>query len=169
MKAKSAQQKGKRFEKAVAKIVEEMGLGKAQRQSGSGNGQYKGDISWSLLKTPELKNQPSKFPKILLEWIEQSEKQDLGHYGWVLIIRDPRYAEDKLQAFAVLDMVEYFELEKKAVGSRTDNPDKDLKYKIERIKRLAQDCIKLTDNRQEIWKFKDLKMSCAMLLKTLGG
>lgn len=165
MKARSASAKGKRFEKAVAKIVVEMGLGKAQRQSGSGNGLFKGDISWSLLKTPELKNQPASTPKILIKWIEQAEEQDLGHYGWVLIIRDPRRSEENLGGFAVLDMIEYLELEKKALGSRAENPDRDLKYKIERVKRLAHECMMLAEEREAQWKFRDLKMSCGEMLK----
>ena len=168
MKSRSANEKGKRFEKAVAALVTQMGLGLAKREAGSGNGQFKGDIAWSLKKTPELKNQPAKFPKILIDWIEQSESQDLGHQGWVLILRDPRKAEAALQGFAVLDMHQYLELELAAMAPKTENPDRDFKYAIDRLIRCTTTVMRLAEDRDTSWKFQDLKMACREVLKRLS-
>lgn len=168
MKSKSAQAKGKRFEKMVAELVVSMGFGKAMRQAGSGNGMNKGDISWSIPRVPELKNQPSKFPKALLEWIEQAEKQDLAKEGWVLILRDPRAPEVKLRAFAVLDMHEYLELELVKKAPKSKEPDRDLKYRLERLKKLAHECMKLAEEREDEWKFRDLKMTAGDVIKCLN-
>lgn len=167
MKKKSAQAKGKRFEKMVAELVTSMGFGLARRESGSGNGLNKGDIAWSIPKTPELKNQPSRFPKKLLDWIEQSERQDVAHRGWVLILRDPRAAEAKLKAFAVIDMHQYLDLEMIAKAPKSKEPDRDLKYKMERVKRCAHDCMKIAEERDQEWKFKDLKMAANEIIKLL--
>lgn len=167
MKAKSAQAKGKRFEKMVAELVVSMGFGKAQRQAGSGNGMNKGDISWSIPRVPELKNQPSKFPVCLLEWIEQAEKQDLAKEGWVLILRDPRVPEVKLKGFAVIDMHDYLEFEMAKKAPKSKEPDKDLKYRLERLRKLAHDCMKIAEVREDEWKFRDLKMTAGDVIKLL--
>ncbi len=170
MKAKSIQQKGKRFEKDFSKLVENMGLGMARRESGSGNGLRKGDIAWAIHKTAELKNQPSAFPKKLLEWIEQAERQDIGHYGWVLILRDPRKPESAMEGFAILDMRQYLELELAGKEPKSKEPDRELKRKIERLGYSASAWLKIVEARnetEEMWKLKRIKQDAKDVIKLL--
>lgn len=170
MKAKSIQQKGKRFEKDFSRLVESIGLGFARRESGSGNGLRKGDIAWTLKKTAELKNQPSAFPKKLLDWIEQSEKQDIGRYGWVLILRDPRKAESAMQGFAVLDMHQYLELELAGKEPKSKEPDRELKRKLERLGYSISGWMKIAEEkneREEVWKLRQMKQDVKEVIKLI--
>ena len=57
MLSKSRIEKGKRFEKMIAKDIEAEGLGMARREVGSGSGKKKGDIASNLPFLIEAKNQ----------------------------------------------------------------------------------------------------------------
>ena len=168
MKGRSIQAKGKRFEKRFAALVERMGLGMARRQAGSGNGLLKGDVAWGIERVPELKNVHYRgFPKKLVHWVEQAEKQALGGIPWLLVLRDPRTAEEQMQFFVVMDGYEYLKLELASKEPKSKAPDRNLKYKLEHLKKLAHDCMKLSDNKIVQWKFNDLKKAAGEVIKCL--
>ena len=134
MNPKSKIEKGKRYEKFICKEIEEIGLGKARRESGSGSGKYKGDIFANLHFLLEVKNQDSVH---ILEWIRQSQHQaEIGNWDrdkWALIFRNPNKPEFE-ESFAVIDLYEFFELLKKNSEPLTKQPDKELRYDLESLK-----------------------------------
>lgn len=144
MKPKSAQQKGKRFERFVNEQIADSGLGRATRTPGSGSGKIKGDSFNSLPFLLEIKNQ--KVLK-LSEWIDQSREQArVGHTDkdkWALIFRDPRTAENNPQCYAVIDMWQFFELLKKDKEPTIKEPDRGAKWKIERLKQACSDVLRV--------------------------
>jgi len=134
MNPKSSIEKGKRFEKYICEEIQNFGLGKARRESGSGSGKYKGDIFANLPFLLEAKNQETIH---LLDWIKQSQRQaEQGNWDknkWALIIRNPDKPEFE-ESFAVIDLFEFFELLKKNNESLIKQPDKELKYDLESLK-----------------------------------
>jgi len=134
MKSTSKIQKGRRFENYIAEQIEEMGLGKATREIGSGSGKRKGDIFSNLDFLLEAKNQ-----KHLSWWasIDQSKKQaEQGNYArdkWALIIRDPRKGEFQ-DCYVVMDMWEWMKLLKKNSEPIIKNPDRSMKWDLIKLK-----------------------------------
>jgi len=135
MKAKSAIEKGKRFENFICQELEAEGLGKARREIGSGSGTRKGDIFANIPFLIEAKNQKS------LQWwqsIDQAKKQaEIGNWSsdkWALIVRDPRTPEQSPECYAVIDMWEFLKLLKKDSAPRIKEPDRNLKWKLTKLK-----------------------------------
>lgn len=130
MNPKSSIEKGKRFEKFICREIEDIGLGKARREAGSGSGKYKGDIFTDLPFLLEAKNQQTIK---ILEWIEQAQDQaQKGNWDrnkWALIIRNPKKPEFE-ESFAVIDLYEFLELLKKDREPMIKQPDKDLAYDL---------------------------------------
>ena len=141
MNGKSSTAKGKRFENWICGELDAAGLGPARREIGSGNGKRKGDIAWPGLRAIEAKNE-SKIPAWLLTRIEHAKRQDIGHYGYVLVIRDPRASEANFGAFAVLDFGDYIELEKKAKEPALVAPTREMKYELQRLIQSAKAVLK---------------------------
>ena len=143
MKPRSRIQKGRRFEKYICQEIENMGLGKARRESGSGSGKYKGDIFADLPFLIEAKNQ--KTIK-LLEWVEQAKKQaEIGNWDgnkWALIIRNPKSPEDSPDCLAVIDMWEWLKLLKKDKEPMIKQPDKDLAYDLASLRIMCNKVIR---------------------------
>lgn len=144
MKPKSAHKKGKRFEDYVAKEIEAEGLGKAQREIGSGSGKRKGDISANLPFLLECKNQKK------IEWwksIDQSKEQArLGNFDrnkWMLVVRDSRTSESNPDIYAIVDFWEALKLLKKDKEPKIKAPDRELRWKIERLISAAKDVLKV--------------------------
>ena len=112
MRPKSAQQKGKRLEKYVSQLIEEIGLGSATRTPGSGSGYKKGDIFANIPFVLECKNEK----QWRWENIDQAQRETQeGNYfkdKWALIVRDPRYPEFE-RVYAVIDLGQFLELLKK--------------------------------------------------------
>jgi hypothetical protein len=112
MRPKSAQQKGKRLEKYVSQLIEEIGLGSATRTPGSGSGYKKGDVFANIPFILECKNEKQWH----WENIDQAQREaQEGNYfkdKWALIVRDPRYPEFK-KVYAVIDLRQFLELLKK--------------------------------------------------------
>ena len=134
MKPKSNIQKGKRFEEYICQQIEEMGLGTARREIGSGSGKRKGDIFADLPFLIEAKNQKS------LSWgqsIDQAVQQaNVGNENpdkWALIVRDPRYPEFE-KTYVVIDFHEFLKLLKKDSSPLIKEPDRQLKYALSRLK-----------------------------------
>lgn len=145
MKLESAQKKGKKFEKLVAKEVEAEGLGIARREAGSGSGLRKGDIAASLPFLLECKNQNISI-KVFLGWIDQAKRQaEIGNWSlekWALIFKDPRSTEANPEIYAVIDFWEFLKLLKRYSEPRIKKPDRKLKYDLEDLKRQCQRVIK---------------------------
>jgi Holliday junction resolvase len=146
MKPKSIIEKGKRFEKFIANEIEEIGLGSARREQGSGSGKKKGDIFANIPFLIEAKNQPTAPIKRILAWIDQAQKQanigNWAHEKWCLIFRDPRTPEDNPECYAVIDMWEFLKLLKKDSEPLIKLPDRNLRWKLERLKTDCQEVIK---------------------------
>lgn len=134
MKPKSRIEKGKRFEKLIAKEIEAEGLGLARREDGSGSGKKKGDIAANLPFLIEAKNQ--KTIKIQ-EWIRQAKSQaEMGNWSpdkWMLVFRDPSSPEVNPKIYAVLDFWETLKLLKKNQEPRIKKPDREMAWKLKRF------------------------------------
>jgi len=134
MLSKSRIEKGKRFEKMIAKDIEAEGLGMARREVGSGSGKKKGDIASNLPFLIEAKNQ--KTIK-MQEWIRQAKEQArIGNYDpqkWALVIRDPATPEDNPEIYATIDFYQFLKLLKKDSEPRIKEPDREIKWKIQRL------------------------------------
>jgi hypothetical protein len=140
---KSAIAKGKRFENFIAQEIEAMGLGEASREIGSGSGKRKGDIRSNLPFLIEAKNQKK------LNWwesINQAKKQaEMGNKEaekWVLIVRDPKTPEENPHCYAVVDMWEFLKLLKKDREPLVKEPDRQMKWKLQRFLQTGKDLIK---------------------------
>jgi len=143
MKPISAKKKGSRFELFVAKEITAEGLGKAGREANSGAGFRKGDIACNLPFLIECKNQKS------LQWwasIDQAKKQaEIGNWNgdkWALIVRDPRTPEQRPDCYAVIDMWEFLKLLKKDSAPRIKEPDKNLKWKLTKLKDIINEVLR---------------------------
>jgi len=143
MKTASAKKKGSRFELFIAKEITMEGLGKAGREANSGAGFRKGDVASSLEWLIECKNQ-----KKLPWWksIDQAKEQaDMGNKHpekWILMVRDPRTPETNSDYYAVVDGRQFLKLLKKNSEPRIKAPDRDLKWKLQRLKTYAQEVIR---------------------------
>jgi len=133
MRPKSAQQKGKRLEKYVSNLIEEIGLGSATRTPGSGSGYKKGDIFANIPFILECKNEKQWH----WENIDQAQKEaQQGNYykdKWALIVRDPRYPEFE-RVYAVIDLGQFLELLKKNSEPLIKEPDRELSYLLKVLK-----------------------------------
>ena len=133
MKARSAINKGKRFEAFVAGEIEAEGLGKARRQIGSGSGLDKGDINCSLPFTIEAKNHEAVS---CLKWIdqakEQAEKSNVSSEKWLMVFRDPRFGEFE-KVYVTMDFWELLKLLKKGSAPLIKEPDKSLGFALRRL------------------------------------
>lgn len=57
-------------------------------------------------------------------------------------MRDPRTSETQSDDYVVIDFGEFLELIKKAAEPQTAAPDRDFKYKVENLRRAANEVIK---------------------------
>ena len=143
MKAKSRQNKGKRFEKFICQEIEAEGLGKATRTPGSGSGKLKSDIFSSLNWSIEAKHQKTIH---ILDWIDQAKREaKQGNYDsdkWLLVFNDPKAKPEFSQVYAVLDFWELLKLLKKNSEPRIKAPDRELKWRLENLKNAINKVIK---------------------------
>ena len=142
MKPEQARKKGQRVERFIAKEITAAGLGKAGREANSGGGHRKGDIACNLPFLLEAKNEATTK---LLPNIDQAKRQsEVGNFNrekWALITRDPRYPEfDKV--YATIDFWEFLELLKRYSEPRVKAPDRQMKWKIERLITSAKELLK---------------------------
>jgi len=137
MLSKSKIEKGKRFEKMIAQEIEEMGLGSARREIGSGSGKKKGDIFANIPFLLEAKNQPSAKIGKILNWIDQAKRQaEQGNWDkdkWMLVFRDPRTPETNPRIYAVIDFWEALKLLKKDQEPMIKEPDRSLSWDIKQL------------------------------------
>jgi hypothetical protein len=142
MKINSAREKGKRLEKFVCQQIEEMGLGRSIRTPGSGQGKIKSDIFSNLDFSLECKNESYVN---LLPNIDQAKRDcEKGNYfkeKWCLISRDPRFPEFE-RIYATIDFWQFLGLLKKNSEPLIKEPDRELKYLLERLRQSAGEVIK---------------------------
>jgi len=135
MKPQSVKQIGKKFENWGNEMIEEMGLGRAIRTPGSGSGKLKGDSFNSLDFLFEYKSQ--RVPSWTGNIKQARREAEVGNYNsdkWVLIQRDPQTPQANPQAFAILDYIEFLKLLKKNSEPRIKEPDRDFKWRLQRLK-----------------------------------
>lgn len=142
MKARSAKNKGNRYENLLIETLRENLDAKAQRTYGSGNGLDKQDICLPSHDIEiEAKNQ--KTLKVL-DWWEQTKSQEAksGRKS-VLIFRNPRKAEGQ-ESLVVLDLYDWMELVKGQKGEVEviNSMDNDLKWRVKKLKDAAQEVFK---------------------------
>ena len=142
MKPRSSIQKGRDFENWIAHQAELAGFARSVREVGNGSGKRKGDVSWAIKKTPEAKNDTAHFPKLLLDWVAQAERQAVGGQPWVLILRDPRSPQANCRAFAILDFQEWLALEQRNRQPKVKEPDRETTWKLRRLIEAAKSVIK---------------------------
>ena len=144
MKPKTAIEKGKRFEKLVSAEIEAEGLGKSVRTPGSGSGKIKGDLFNNLQFMFECKNQKTIH---FLDWVDQAKEQSkIGNQWkekWALITFDPRTTETNPSIYATIDLWEFLRLLKKNSEPIVKEPDKDAKWKIQKLMNDAKQVIKI--------------------------
>ena len=143
MKPAQRRKKGQRFERIVAKEIEAEGLGKAGREAMSGGGYRKGDIACNLDFMLECKNQKAIH---FLNWVDQSKEQArIGNWNsdkWALISMDPRTSETNPQIYATIDFWQFLRLLKKNSEPLIKEPDKEMRWDLERLKIHCQKIIK---------------------------
>jgi len=143
MNPKSRTAKGKRFENFISHEIELAGLGKATRTPGSGSGLIKADIFSSLKWCIECKNEKKpRWWKNIDQAKSQAEMGSAHPEKWLLVIRDPRTPETNPDYYVVVDGRQFLKLLKKDSEPRIKAPDRDLKWKLQRLKTYAQEVIR---------------------------
>lgn len=155
MKPQSSIAKGKRFEKWVAKLLEEMGY-RATREVGSGSGNKKGDIFSNFPFLIECKNHKKlRLWKSVKQAMAQAKKGFHNSDRWVLVVKDPNSPEYDPDVYAVLDIIEFIKLVKKNEEPIIKEPDKEMLYYLDVLK---THCNKVKKDPNE-WNLKNLKRS----------
>ena len=148
MKAGSKVQKGKRYEKRIASLIEEAGLGSARREDGSGSGLKKGDIRANIPFLIECKNDDA-VPLWILHRIDQAKEQARVGWKWrekwALVFRDHRLPETKSEDYVVIDFNQFLELLKKDSEPLIKAPDRDMKWKLTTLKKVCNDVINMLE------------------------
>jgi hypothetical protein len=144
MLARSAKDKGRRYENLIAKAIRDSGLDpRAGREIGSGSGTMKGDIRSTIPFLIEAKNQKTVHA---LDWIDQAKEQASSGFAWkdrwALVFRDPRTPESQEISYVVLDFYEFLNLLKKAAEPKMKNPDRAVEYKLKTLIRSAKEVLK---------------------------
>ena len=143
MKPISKIRKGHRFEKQIAQEIQDAGFGLARREAGSGSGLRKGDIASNLPFLIEAKNQ--KTIKIQ-EWVRQAKSQaKIGNYDpdkWALVFKNPESPDANPEMFVTIDFYQFLELMKTAEQPKMKEPDREMKYKIERFVEYGRSLLK---------------------------
>ena len=144
MKPRSAINKGQRAENEVARRITRAGLGKATRTAGSGNGKIKMDVFSNLPFHIEVKNQATwKMP----DWLKQTkEASGIGNYDpnkWCLIVVDPEGVQEpeRMDIYVMVELDEFLELLKRNQEPKVKEPDRNLKWKLEKLRQNCKDVI----------------------------
>jgi hypothetical protein len=144
MKAKSAHAKGSRYENYLVEVFKQNIDDKTHRTYGSGNGLDKNDIRLPNFDT-EIEAKNATQINLIKDW-EQSRRQlTAGNLG-VLAIRNPKKAEFQ-ETLIVMDLYDFIELlkRKNETVSVENNFDKNLKWKIKKLKELSWEIFKDLD------------------------
>ena len=143
MNPNSKRAKGSRFERFLAKEITEAGLGTAHRELMSGGGWRKGDIASSLPFLIEAKHQKQIR---ILEWIDQAKREtEQGNWDkdkWAVVFNDFRIKPEFSEVYAVIDFWQWLSLLKKNSEPKIKQPDRELKWRLERLKNAVNAVIK---------------------------
>ena len=174
MKSKTARAKGQSFERYIAKELTANGFGKAHREVMSGGGFRKGDIYCPNFPFMiEAKNQA--VVKIN-EWVDQSKREtQIGFHDpdkWVLMFKDTRTPNNNPTIYALTDFYQFLQLCKKDSEPLIKEPDRELKFKLEDLKRRSNNIIKKltalkTEDRSLKWEIEDYKQRIQTIIKEL--
>ena len=141
MKARSAKNKGNRFEKHLVDILRETIDKNTHQTSASGSGLDKNDVRIPSINIEiEAKNQKTIH---FIDWWEQGKSQNTAGNTTVLAIRNPKKPEFE-EIIIVMDIGDWIELLKGNAGKVEviNNKDYDLKYKVRRLKEAANEVLK---------------------------
>lgn len=142
MKARSAIQKGRRFEKYLVEQFNQAGFS-AHREIGSGSGRAKGDLRVNCPFLIEAKNQER-----IQIWqaIDQAKRQaEIGNWAkekWCLVFRDPRTPESSPAIYATVNFWEFLELLKRQKEPLIKEPDRAIAWKIKNLIQIAKSVVK---------------------------
>lgn len=142
MKPNSVREKGKRAERTVCERIERIGLGKSCRTPGSGSGNKKGDIFNNLPFLLEVKNH-----KVIhiQDWVKQAKEQarignsDPNKWGLIIVNPDGVQDSERMDLWFVCELDEALELMKRNQEPKVKEPDRNLKYKLERLRQCCRD------------------------------
>lgn len=139
MKARSAKNKGNRFENYLVERFKEVDT-KTQRTYGSGSGLDKNDLRLPQYDIEiEAKNASVVH---LVKDFEQLESQTMGGNLGILAIRNPKKSEFE-QTFIVLDLEDFIELLKAKSSYEVEvQLDPKLKWRIKKLKDAAHEVYK---------------------------
>jgi len=167
MRKKSTHEIGKELEEWIAKRLRITGLDKNARfQKQSGAGLNKGDV-WNKLNICfEAKNR-----KVFkMSWFKQAEKDSLGYQEPVVVWHHPEKLFENIKVVLNWD---YFEtLLCSAQQPKTENPDRELRWKLEKLKSAAKIVIKKLkqleiSDREYQWKIEQLITQSNNVIKIL--
>ena len=174
MKSKTAKAKGSNFERYIAQELTANGFGKAHRELMSGGGFRKGDIYCpSFPFMIEAKNQAVYK---INQWVDQSKREtQQGFYDpdkWCLMFKDYRSPNINPTIFVLTDFYQFLQLAKKNSEPLIKQPDNDLKFKLEDLKRRSNNILKKfkalkTEDRSLNWDLEDYKQRIQTILKDL--
>jgi hypothetical protein len=132
MNARSAINKGNRFENYLIDVLKEKLDAKAQRTYGSGNGLDKNDIRLVSFDI-EIEAKNAMQINLIKDW-SQCKRQTMGANTGVLMIRNPKEPEFK-ETLVVMDLHDWIDLvrhQKNEIQIQSDfSPD--MKWKIKRL------------------------------------
>ena len=139
MSVKNTRQKGRAFVKIIISRLAEYGL-KSYEVVGSGAGLTKGDIRIDALN---LVIEAKDHKQIsVAQWVEQSEKEGLGVNKTALFWRHPKSPSSNPDIRVDISLEYFAKLLKKNSEPMIKEPDRSLKYKLERLRQSAQEVIK---------------------------
>ena len=137
----SAKGKGRRFEHFVNKCITDAGLGVAIRTPGSGSGSVKGDSFNNLKFLIEAKNEKQWHWENIDQAKREAKDGNFDRDKWALVFRDPRYPEFQ-EVYVTIDLNQFLQLLKKDKEPIMKEPDKDMKWKLENLKRSLNEVLK---------------------------
>lgn len=138
MKPKSAHKKGNRFENYLIDYLRENLDAGTHRTYASGRGIDKQDV---IIPNYEIELEAKNQKTIkLIDWWEQCKSQEFGNTG-ILAIRNPRKAEFQ-ETLIVMSMDIWMELLKGKPEEIETGNDKNLKWKVKKLKDAAHEVFK---------------------------
>lgn len=143
MNARSAKDKGRRFEQHLLSVIRAEVDSNAHRTPGSGAGLDKNDIRIPSLNL-EIEAKNTARTSLLTDWEQTKSQRTLGNKA-VLAIRRPDRAEF-VETLIVMDFEDFIDLLKNQGGARTVEVEKgdsrEKRYKIEQAVRSLKTLLK---------------------------
>lgn len=140
----NTRQKGRSFVKKIIAVLDIYFPKIAHEVSGSGSGnREKGDIRIDSLN---LVIEAKDCKKIsMADWTVQTERQGMTGDRTALIWRHPASPSMNPEMRVDISMDYFIELLQRSAEPKTQNPDRDFKWKVENLKRAANEVLKKLD------------------------